>query len=295
VTYTPFFHFSVFNRPTGSHLMGVLLKGYLDDSGKENDPQHEHVCYAGYVAPDTAWASFEKEWAAVLADSGAKYLHMNEFAHSREIFKEWKGDEPRRKRFLKRLIKVIRDHDLKPVATVVNIKAVQKLNETFGLSLRAEPLALYFCMFHAENLFNDSPIEFRLDKGDKVFRTIERMREIAISEMRVDMLGSNYDVHPIPNHESFKTILPIQAADLLAYESLKFNRYRSTPDHVWTQRKPFKALLVKNKNAGMYMNYKGLLNFHEFRKGAWPGTKEGRRAVSLREFSTFLRKNTAGG
>jgi hypothetical protein len=67
--------------------MGLLVKGYLDESGKENDPQHEHVCYAGYIAPDKAWASFERDWATVLADNGVDYLHVKEFARFKKYSK----------------------------------------------------------------------------------------------------------------------------------------------------------------------------------------------------------------
>jgi hypothetical protein len=48
----PLSYFSLFVTPARGHLM-VALKGYFDESGKQDDPQHSDLAcvLAGYVAP----------------------------------------------------------------------------------------------------------------------------------------------------------------------------------------------------------------------------------------------------
>ena len=96
----------------------AALKGYFDESGKENDPQFADsaVGVGGYVTTVNSWRDIESRWTAVLTlpEFGVPYLHMKEFAHSSpgSPFETWKGDEPRRAAFMAALSRVIRQSDL---------------------------------------------------------------------------------------------------------------------------------------------------------------------------------------
>jgi uncharacterized protein DUF3800 len=75
---------------------------YFDESGDQRIK-----VFAGFVAANEQWERFEKEWRDVLTRFEAPPLHMRTFAHSIDEFATWKGDEQRRRGFLKALIGVI--------------------------------------------------------------------------------------------------------------------------------------------------------------------------------------------
>ena len=58
-------YFSAFVQPPGGTLMAAL-KGYFDESGKENDPQFADsaVSVAGWVTTVDSWRDIEAKWVA---------------------------------------------------------------------------------------------------------------------------------------------------------------------------------------------------------------------------------------
>ena len=79
-----------------------MFKAYFDASG--HPAEGKVVSVAGFVAEETQWQHFQRNWQNTLDDFGVQALHMREFAHSVGEFTEWKNDEPKRRDFLKRLI-----------------------------------------------------------------------------------------------------------------------------------------------------------------------------------------------
>jgi hypothetical protein len=270
----------------------AVLKGYFDDSGKADDPQHCVVAYGGYVGTTDAWTKFDPAWQSALDEFGAPYLHMNEFAGSVKGFDGWGDQKEKRKKFLRKLTKVIRDCELEYVAHVVNLRDLLRLNAEFSLSLDAEPLALYLCVLELEQSHPDEEIELIIDKLDKPQRLIDKTRAIAKHESRVDEVGRNVDLRALPKFASFKCVLPIQAADFIAYEALKFNRSRAIVGYETSLplRKSFEALIRGRRGRGGYWNYKSLLSLHESRGGVWPKTTKGEHAIALRRLAEVLRR-----
>jgi len=70
-----------------------MLTGFFDESGHSSAT--EFFALAAFVAEDADWATFEGLWRQVLAQSGAPYLHMREFAHRVGAFKGWTEDRRR--------------------------------------------------------------------------------------------------------------------------------------------------------------------------------------------------------
>src|ERR1035438_237099 len=75
-----------------------MFTAVFDASGTEHDKPVMVV--AGFAASSDAWSSFESEWKKRLAADQLSCFHMNKFAQSKGDFKEWEGDEPRRRRLL---------------------------------------------------------------------------------------------------------------------------------------------------------------------------------------------------
>jgi hypothetical protein len=58
-----------------------VIKGYFDNSGDAEDPQHTVMTVGGFIATQSQWADFEIRWNANLHKYSLPYLHMKEFAH----------------------------------------------------------------------------------------------------------------------------------------------------------------------------------------------------------------------
>jgi hypothetical protein len=132
--------------------MTALRTGYLDESGKENDPKFMDLAcsIAGYIGTAEAWELVEEEWQGVLDDFGVPYLHMKEYAHSKDgsPFAGWKKDEVVRKDFISSLVSTLCNKNLRGIAALVSIPDLRRFNQEFGLSLSAYPLGfmLLCCM-----------------------------------------------------------------------------------------------------------------------------------------------------
>jgi hypothetical protein len=267
----------------------MMLKGYFDDSGKADDPQHCAIVYAGYVGTTDAWTKFEPAWHAVLDEFHAPYLHMKEFAHSARgsPFENWKGQESKRREFLARLIEVIRSCELKHVGHVVNLNDLKRLNTEFSLQLKAAPLALYLCLLEIDAHYPGSCMELIIDKVEKPNVLVKKTRDIAENEGRINEIGANVEIQSLPKSASFKNVLPIQAADFIAWESLKFNRKRVIEglESALPYRKSFAALMDISRERGGYWAYESLLSLHNARGGAWPATEKGAHEIAFRRLA----------
>jgi hypothetical protein len=57
----------------------VVIHAFFDDSGSERDPNSRFPCLAGYLAHETYWMSFNDVWRHLLLRHGLPYLHMREY------------------------------------------------------------------------------------------------------------------------------------------------------------------------------------------------------------------------
>jgi hypothetical protein len=95
----------------------AILTAYFDASGSPDEGRA--LVVAGYVSTVEQWREFDREWRSLLVREKVSQFHMRDFAHSLREFAEWKGDEPRRKRFLERLIGIIKRRVHKSIANAV--------------------------------------------------------------------------------------------------------------------------------------------------------------------------------
>lgn len=187
---------------------------YFDGSGSPDDTVA--VVVAGFVAPAEQWVEFERNWNDCLSDFGVSALHMRDFAHSRREFTSWKGDEHKRRRFLGRLISIIRVRVQHSFASAVRMDEYRKVDAKYCLSEFSKPYALAAgtCIAKAQKwasrwikaadsisiIFEDGDA----DKGDL---------------MRIAKVDFGITPHFLPK----KKCMSFQAADLLAYEHLLAN------------------------------------------------------------------------
>lgn len=215
-----------------------MLRIYLDDSGKSDNPTESITCIAGAISPLQAWKELEREWSEVLCRFDVPYLHMKEYAHSvpGSPFEKWKGNEEVRTAFLSSLMDIMGRQVLSVIGTTVpnehfkrlTLAQQQKVRDPYFMCFQQTMLAAGVNAFAEHKTVGRSlnipsstlPEE---EKLGVVFSSQDEFRGLAESlyyEMRAEttigpMLGSF-------EWASYKDVIPLQVADLIAYEMRGF-------------------------------------------------------------------------
>ena len=193
--------------------MNRKYTAYFDESGDDR-----LKVFAGFVAANEQWERFEDEWVAVLRRFSAPPLHMRTFAHCRDEFSEWKGDEARRVAFLKSLIAVIKLRTRTPFASAVIVDHFD------DVAARCPELLANHTAFSIAG--NSSLV--------KVARWAERygipsadvtvLFEDGAGEKKSFVRHAKEHLHFTPTFAPKKAFAAFQAADLFAFEYLLSNR-----------------------------------------------------------------------
>jgi hypothetical protein len=192
-----------------------MLWAYFDESG-QHDPNTGHLVrltIGGLVAPDDAWRSFEIEWKAALDEAALTAFHMTDFERYEGEFRGWAED--RHREFLNRLLEIIAWHAKDCIGfsnTVFNPK--KQFRETYenGLIDSLMHLALRSNRGHADKV----SVVFARHKSygesniRKIFHFMDQYRDNRLGSLSVDDPASK---------------LPLQAADIVAYEIQRLQRY----------------------------------------------------------------------
>lgn len=189
-----------------------MLVGYFDESGTHaNSPA---VCLAGYVATVEKWATFKREWRLVLQDFGIGYFHMTDWEKRSKQFKGW--DDEKRIELFQRLVLVLRKTFRRGFSATVNLSDYDR--ERFK-SIRPYVLCVLQCLRSvgawAHNAKPSAPIIYILETGAGYNRAVDFVRQYILEERkRKDFFW--FDSITLASKEEFS---PLQAADILAYES----------------------------------------------------------------------------
>lgn len=228
-------HFAKSIRPWGweGALVALLTEvtAYVDESG--TDKGNPHIVVAGLLSDAARWVQFSVRWAEILRQSGVPYSHMKEFAHNCGPFAKWKSDtkefESHRQKFLGSLCAAAKEFSVYSFGFVMK-KADYEAYVPIELSDdMGGPYALLgrYCIVRigvwADNQQHNEPVNLIFERGQpehtiRVQHGIVQHHEEARKAYRLGVLafGDKYNKeHPE------ESILPLQAADLIAYELLK--------------------------------------------------------------------------
>ncbi len=204
-------------------LIANKVTSYFDASGRD---EHAVIIVAGYISTVAKWDRFDRDWRKVIArkEFDVPYFHMMKFAHSVGVFEGWKGDEPRRRRFINALLTVLSRYARAGFACMIkqaiwdSLDGVYPLHETYG---RPFALAGRDCVNKAHHWgevlhhYKRSEIKSVFEAGDPGKGDLMRVIEEAQKPVPLFEYG-----RPKPELEHPGTPA-LQAADFAAWELLK--------------------------------------------------------------------------
>jgi hypothetical protein len=239
--------------PPGGALMGAF-KGYFDESGQDA-PAHNALAFCGYVTTIDGWKAFEDAWDAALKANGAPYLHMKELHDPKGPLAKFAGKENQDacKNLLADLIKVIATSSLTCAGSLVRLPDLREFNAEYEMNLEALPLAMYATMGELHMLYPLDTLELICDRLDDAERIIAKGVEYSASFVRYNA-SENMRWSSLKGQHSFRNVLPIQAADFVAWEARKEHEKKN----IWWKNK--KRGLEPNDwlaNQGMWLGSQG--------------------------------------
>lgn len=196
-----------------------MLYGYLDETGHSSDETQQFNGMAGFLAQKRDWERVENKWKATLKMFGVQYFHMKDFAHFRGFFVGW--SEQKRQKLFGKLMTHLESINPIPIGVIFDMAAfrslppqkLERLAEPYMLSCAAM-LSLAGGMLDTIGLKRRATIVF----SDQVqFRNCARdFYEYAVSCDSV----VNKVIAP-PEFGDMREVIPLQAADIIAYELYK--------------------------------------------------------------------------
>jgi hypothetical protein len=192
-----------------------VFTAYYDESGS---PDALAVVVAGFVASDDQWREFERNWNESLNEFGISHFHAVEFAQSVGEFGKWKGHEKtpvlqlERQRFLRQLLAHIKLRARFCCSHIVRMADYRKVNGAYFLAA-VQPYALCGRTAVASVSAWASRSEIPENQIRHVFEDGAKHKGFLQKRLIKDK-GFN------PIFMKKDEAVPLQAADLLAYETL---------------------------------------------------------------------------
>jgi hypothetical protein len=212
-----------------------VLEAYFDESERENGL----LCVAGYVFVARQADRLAKEFEQIFSPYGG--FHMKDLVHKKKGFKEISDAE--RTRLLKEAVRIVKARFSYGVAVTVDIREYDAFAPRWIRGFRnAYPFLCHLAMTGAASLVrkhgDPGPIKYVFEAGHpheaEARHSVRQMSRSA--ELREHYLYASDDFL------SKADAVPLQAADLLAWESAKFKH--ETVDGEREIRKSLLALVA---------------------------------------------------
>ncbi|HEY6183905.1 MAG TPA: DUF3800 domain-containing protein [Terriglobales bacterium] len=195
-----------------------MLKAFIDDSGSGGDSPW--FVLAGYIGTAESWDVFGDSWRTVLnGPPRLDYFKASEAESLRENG-QWAGvSVDQRNAIINSLIHVIGKHALRSISVRVNQTDYNEIIKPYVPPVWDHAYYYLFTGFmaaatSAEKYFGkNDPIEFYFDNTDKKLKKRSRMLYGQVANIP-QFRNRVHDIH----YEDEKTVLPLQAADLLAWQ-----------------------------------------------------------------------------
>lgn len=206
-------------RCGGTERIVMFLEGYFDESGTHETASH--LVVSGFLAPADQWIRFNTAWEQALADHSVPFFKAQWWNKHKEHFGGSGWDDKHRVGFMGRLLTTVKDIDPTPITCAIPMKDYEEIIVPGPVRNRigsAYTLAAINCIALAGNWARANgytePIRYVFDEGHKnsVEFHLAHQKEWNDPEGRTRFLVGGL------SFEDEKTLPPLQAADLIAYE-----------------------------------------------------------------------------
>ena len=187
---------------------------YCDASGHPDGTKV--LAVAGFVAAVDQWLEFERNWKETLSKFGVSSLHMKNFAHSSGEFSEWKGNEAKRRDFLRQLIGNIVLRVRHSFASAVLLEDWREVNKYYYLEELIKPFGL--CGRTLVHKVGEWASKWNIEE-----KQIKYVFEDGDCDKGDFMLRMKQDKKSAPIFLNKDEACAFQAADLLAFEALNLS------------------------------------------------------------------------
>lgn len=192
----------------------AMLTAYFDESGSSHTDKVFVV--AGYVSSVNNWEKFEKRWTELLRQYEISKLHRSELENFQGEFKTWNPEK--RARFLRSAHAIIKAYTYVGIGSAIlkdhfahgeNKILLEKVGGPYTWCIHECLVAI---RYWRENRSNRTPIRCVFEKGLSGKSNLEFTLGSLLRECHID--GWSFES---------KNCIPLQAADVVAYEFYKFN------------------------------------------------------------------------
>lgn len=243
---------------------------YFDES-YNHAPEPLVYTIAGYISTNTEWKKFQKEWRIVLARENITHFHMVDFQACKPPYGDWSKEK--RIKFLKSLHRTIHRRAIRSFATTVNIEDFESLSsEQKEILGNPHVFAAVSCMkmigfWTARNVMYN-PIAYIFEQGSKHDKHLRRLfNEDLREEDRNFFRVGSFDL------VDKRIKMPLQAADILAYETTKEVVRRLTPINPRAVRESIRNLGRVESDEWLYCERQALVDSYHaalLRRRAYP-------------------------
>lgn len=241
-------------------VMIVDYTAYFDES-YTHAPAPLVYTVAGCVSTAFEWMKFQKEWRNQLAQENIEYFHMVEFQACKPPYGDWSKEK--RVKFLRSLHQTLHRRVFRSFATTVNLNDYESLT-TEQKEVLGNPhvFAAKNCMtaigyWRAESIMYN-PLAYVLEQG---FKNDKHLRRVFNEELREE--DRNFFRIGSLTLADKKAMMPLQAADIYAYEAMKEIARQLTPDNKRGARESGKNLIRREYDLWRYCERTALVAAYE--------------------------------
>jgi hypothetical protein len=245
----------------GSDWRSVYLAAftaYFDASGKQAD--QPCVAVGGFIATAEQWLDFEVLWLERIKKEGLEYFHVREINHA----PEFRNDAERTRRLYVDLIQILKDHVARKIGCCIITKAVTSISpeERRAWNISAYSVAGRSCGAQVRSWckgWSGALPEFVFEDEDDGSHDLRKIFERdGLPSPHFRPKKDTLDEHGFLR----KAAVPLQAADLLAFEW--FDPVRKMENDGFLKKiRPSLEELDKIPGSATYINEDQLKSLHE--------------------------------
>ncbi len=235
-----------------------MLTAYFDESGTHEGSKV--LSFGGYISTTKKWRQFDKQWRKMLIAEQIPMMHWTDLECRHGVFKNW--SEERRLRVQKQVISIMKDyilHGFSSSVVLADYKEVAEIAPRCTFS-SAYSFAVISTLRIVKKWIEDNniqePINYIFESGAG---SVGEIAEVLNEASHVNW--EYYRMRSISSCSFAKKIevLPLQSADILAYETYKQMLNGFVGDVRRPLRKSAESMLMAIPHNDQYFNKNTLL------------------------------------